>query len=375
MLNAPAFLKLIRSHNIQFSTGVPDSLLKDLCACLADDGKDIIAANEGGAIALATGHHLATKEIPLVYMQNSGFGNSINPLTSLVDPEVYSIPMLLLVGWRGEPGTKDEPQHLKQGHISEALLQALDIPYAVLSSSMDEVTLQLDAALKYMHIKSAPYVFLVRKHTFAPYKIKHPVPTPAYEMSREMAIQLILDQLGPDDVVVSTTGMTSREVFEKRASDQNGHDRDFLTVGCMGHASQIALGIALAKPKQRVFCLDGDGAFLMHMGAAAIIGNLAHSNFYHIVINNGSHDSVGGQPTVGFHMEFTRVAEACGYQKTFLVNTRAGLTHVWNTFIQTPGPVFLEIHTRKGARKNLGRPTIAPVKNKHNFMNKLNQHD
>lgn len=368
MLDCQSFLDLIKSQEITFSTGVPDSLLKDFCACIADSGTDIIAANEGGAIALAAGHHLATGRIPFVYMQNSGFGNTINPLTSLVDPEVYGIPMLLMIGWRGEPGVKDEPQHIKQGRINEALLDALEVPYCILSDDYEKAKTQLLEAISYMKAQSAPYALLVRKDTFASYKMKNKAAVPAFEMNREDAVKVVLDKLGDQDIVVSTTGKTSREVFEKRAAEQSGHARDFLTVGCMGHASQIALGIALEKPDRQIYCLDGDGAFLMHMGAAAIIADLAPANLRHIVINNGSHDSVGGQPTVGFKVDMPKIAEGCGYKHVFSVSTKVELEGVWEAFSSAEGPVFLEIKTRKGAREDLGRPTIRPIDNKKDFM-------
>lgn len=371
MLDPREFLSLVKSQSITFSTGVPDSLLKDFCGCIADSGSDIIAANEGGAVALAAGHHLATGEIPLVYMQNSGFGNTINPLTSLVDPEVYSIPMLIMVGWRGEPGVKDEPQHVKQGRINEALLSALEIRYDILSSDMEEAKTQLKTAVHFMQTHSAPYVLLVRKDTFAPYKMQNLPQVPDYEMNREDAIKEVLARLSNNDVVVSTTGKTSREVFEKRAADQSGHQRDFLTVGCMGHASQIALGIALAKPDRKIFCLDGDGAFIMHMGSAGIVADQDPKNYFHIVINNGSHDSVGGQPTVSFDMDFGKIAEGSGYKKSFSVSSRSELADAWEDFTSAEGPVFLEIRTRKGARKDLGRPTIKPIDNKKDFMKNL----
>ncbi|MCV9387242.1 phosphonopyruvate decarboxylase [Reichenbachiella ulvae] len=371
MLDPKVFLDLIKSQGIHFSTGVPDSLLKDFCACIVDSGSDIIAANEGGAVALAAGHHLATGEIPFVYMQNSGFGNIINPLTSLIDPEVYSIPMLIMVGWRGEPGVKDEPQHIKQGRINEALIEALEVRHDILSSDIEEAQSQVETAVSYMQSNQAPYILLVRKDTFAPYKMQNLPQVPDYEMNREDAVKEILNKLSDQDVVVSTTGKTSREVFEKRAADHLGHQRDFLTVGCMGHASQIALGIALAKQERKVFCLDGDGAFIMHMGSAGIIADQKPKNYYHIVINNGAHDSVGGQPTIGFNLDLEKIASGCGYQSSFSVKTKAELAGIWNEFIAAKGPVFLEIKTKKGARKDLGRPTIKPIDNKIDFMNNL----
>ena len=373
MLDCQQFLDHIKGHGITFSTGVPDSLLKDFCACVADSGSDIIAANEGGAIALAAGHHLATGKIPFVYMQNSGFGNTINPLTSLTDPEVYGIPMLIMVGWRGEPEVKDEPQHVKMGRVNEALIRVLEIPYCILSQDIVEAQDQLSVAVKYMAEHQAPYLLLVRSGIFASYKMKKIAHTKDFGWCREGVIKAILSKLSADDVVVSTTGKASREVFEKRAADAQSHDKDFLTVGCMGHASQIALGIALERKNRQVYCLDGDGAFLMHMGAAAIIGDLKPANYRHVVINNGSHDSVGGQPSVALGMDLCQIVIGCGYNAAFSVESEADMSSVFEEFATVPGPVFLEVKTNKGARADLGRPTIKPIDNKKDFMKNLAQ--
>lgn len=370
MLSTPKFFEYLEEKGVEFSTGVPDSLLKDFCAYVADNGNDIIAANEGASLGLAAGYHLATNKIPMVYMQNSGFGNIINPLTSLVDPEVYSIPMLIMIGWRGEPNVKDEPQHVKQGRVNEDLLKALEQPYEILSSDQGEAEDQVNKAFKYMEENSAPFALLVRKGTFDPYKLKNN-PKHDYPLNREGAIKVIIDAIDERDIVVSTTGKTSREVFEHRVSRGHSHDKDFLTVGCMGHASQIALGIALQKKDRQVFCLDGDGAFLMHMGSAAIIGDLKPANFKHIIINNGAHDSVGGQPTVGFRVDFLKIGEACGYTKVLSACTPEEIKNAMEVLGATEGPVMLEIKTTKGARADLGRPTIKPADNKKDFMKNL----
>lgn len=370
MLDPQNFLRSIRSQGIEFSAGVPDSLLKDFCSVMTDEGSDIIAANEGGAIALAMGHHLATGKIPLVYMQNSGFGNCVNPLTSLADKDVYSIPMLLMVGWRGEPGVKDEPQHVKQGRISEELLQTMEIPYAILSEDEEEANNQLAEAVKVMGEENAPYALLVRKGTFAKYKLQTKVENP-YTINREEVIEWMLKEMEEEAVVVSTTGKSSREVFEIRAKHEMGHGKDFLTVGGMGHASQIALGIALGKKNRPVYCLDGDGATIMHMGAGAIIGNQPSKNFKHILVNNGCHESVGGQATVGFAIDFQKIAEASGYAKTWLVSSMDDMAMAWKEFQEAEGPVLLEVRTTESSRADLGRPTTTPVQNKEAFMSNL----
>ena len=332
MIACKAFYDEVHSHGISFFAGVPDSLLKDFCAYITahtPPQRHIIAANEGGAVALAAGHYLATGNPGLVYMQNSGQGNAVNPLTSLADPDVYGMPMLLVIGWRGEPGTKDEPQHVKQGAITLALLDTLGIQYQILPDNMADLRKCMQTAMHAIQSKQMPYALVVKKDTFEPYRqpILQQASAPStLALTREDAIQALVALLDSDDIVVSTTGKTSRELFECRmAAAQKSMAQDFLTVGSMGHASQIALGIALAKPARRVYCFDGDGALIMHMGALAIIGTQPSSNFKHIVLNNGAHDSVGGQPTAGFEIDIPSIALACGYKVALSAETLAEL--------------------------------------------------
>jgi phosphonopyruvate decarboxylase len=370
MINCADFYELLIQQGIQFFAGVPDSLLQNLCAYISDHAsqdKHIISANEGAAIALAAGYHLATGSIGLVFMQNSGLGNALNPLTSLVDPEVYSIPVLMVIGWRGCPGVKDEPQHVKQGKVTIPLLETLGIPYKVLPDHLSEAQACLEEAMKVMLQRQSPYAFVVRKDTFSRY-LGNTSPTEEYNLAREEAITAILESVDEQALVVSTTGMISREVFEYRARGQQGHHRDFLTVGCMGHASQIALGIALARPDRPVYCLDGDGSWIMHMGSAAVTGSQKAGNFKHIVLNNGAHDSVGGQPTAGFIIDIPRIALACGYESAARVNTLADLKAALAQWRPSGCPSLLEVRVRKGARPDLGRPTTSPLGNKNDFM-------
>ncbi|HPZ09728.1 MAG TPA: phosphonopyruvate decarboxylase [Candidatus Eremiobacteraeota bacterium] len=374
MLNNKTFYNLLIENGITFFTGVPDSLLKDFLAYVTeqtDKDNHIITANEGNAIALAAGYHLATGKIGLVYMQNSGMGNAFNPLTSLVDKEVYSIPVLLLIGWRGEPGKKDEPQHIKQGRITEDLLKVLEIPFTILPDDPDRAREVIERAMVFMRKESVPFAILVRKGTFHTHKFKDEGEE-IYPLNREEAIKIIINNLSLQDIVISTTGMASRELFEYREERKEDHKRDFLTVGSMGHASQIALGISLWRDSN-VYCLDGDGAFIMHMGGLSVIGSRGLRNFKHIVINNGSHDSVGGQPTEGFNINITSVAGACGYRSVFMAYTEEDIIEKFNLLKKAEGPSLLEIRVKKGARKNLGRPTISPVENKRSFMNFLMQ--
>ena len=370
MINTQKFYECLHQNGIDFYTGVPDSLLKDVCSYISDNtpaDRHIIASNEGGAIALAMGYFLATSTVPLVYMQNSGFGNTINPLLSLADPKVYSIPMLLVIGWRGEPGVKDEPQHVKQGEVSETLLKTLEIPYVVISDKTTNIDKVISEASKHVKNNNGPFAILVRKGTFEPYSLKNKIKT-NFDINREEAIIKSTDLLSDSDIIVATTGKTSRELFEYRARNNQGHHRDFLTVGGMGHANQIALGIALAKPNKTVYCFDGDGAALMHTGSLGIIGDLNLDNFKHIIFNNGAHDSVGGQPTIGFDISFGSIAKTFNYTKVFKIEKLDDFDQIFMNFQKEKGPCLLEILVNKGARKDLGRPTLSPKQNKLNFM-------
>lgn len=359
---------------MDFFTGVPDSLLKNVCAYITDyfvAERNVIAANEGAAVGLAAGYYMATGRIPIVYMQNSGLGNAVNPLMSLTDKEVYNIPLLLLVGWRGEPEVKDEPQHIKQGKVTLPLLKTLGIKYAVMSQDENEFLSQLNHAKSYMDETHEPFAFVIQKGTFEEYKLQQSEEI-VFPLERETAIQLVTSSLSKEDVIVSTTGMISRELFEYRTSVLQRHEKDFLTVGSMGHASQIALGIALEKKNCKVYCFDGDGATLMHMGSLAIIGSLRPDNYVHVIFNNGAHDSVGGQPTVAFNIDLCKIAQACGYEVALSVSNSGSLHEILGKIKQMHGPILLEVKVRKGARKDLGRPTTTPLQNKDAFMLFLN---
>lgn len=373
MIRPGFFVDSLKAHGVDFYAGVPDSLLKSLCAYITDhlpSRQNIIAANEGGAVGLAAGYHLATGKTAVVYMQNSGEGNAVNPLASLMDRDVYNMPVLLVIGWRGRPGVHDEPQHVKQGKITLDLLRTMGIPFAVLSKQENEVQKQIDEAIDFMRQRSEPYALVVEKDTFEPYQLQNNIVT-ALPMSREEAIGIVAEHIQKDACIVSTTGMISRELFEHRTTKGEGHERDFLTVGSMGHASQIALGIALHRPSCNVYCFDGDGASIMHMGNMAIVAQMKPTNFVHVVFNNGAHDSVGGQPTVGFDINLPKIAEAVGYNAVFSVANRESLLEVLNQIGCESGPVFLEIQVRKGNRKDLGRPTTTPIENKQALMNFL----
>lgn len=374
MIRPEFFVEKLRESGIHCFAGVPDSLLKNICAYMTDhlDARhNIITANEGAAVGLAAGNYLATGQPACVYMQNSGQGNVINPLASLTDPEVYNIPVLLLIGWRGRPGTHDEPQHVKQGKVTTGLLNVMGINYDVLSKDEDQAAKQIAKAVAHMRRTGECYALVVEKDTFEAYTLQNVVDS-GLTTTREEAIETVVKCLQPNAVVVSTTGMISRELFEIRERRGQDHARDFLTVGSMGHASQIALGIALQQPGRPVYCFDGDGAALMHMGSMAITASMHPGNYIHIVFNNGAHDSVGGQPTVGLDVDLPALARAVGYWQTMSVSDTGAIEQAVRSAQQMEGPVLIEVKVRKGNRKDLGRPTTTPIQNKEALMQFLN---
>ena len=370
MIRPSFFYNLLSEYGIEFYAGVPDSLLNNLCAYITDNAdkkNNIIAANEGGAIGLAAGYHLATGGIPVVYMQNSGLGNTINPLLSLTDKEVYNMPVLLVIGWRGEPNVHDEPQHIKQGKVTIPLLDCMGIRNEIIADNENDLQTQIANAVNYMKTTNEVFALVVKKGTFDSYKLKNNRQYD-YALEREEAIQMVAASMDKNAVVVSTTGKISRELFEYRENSEHAHHRDFLTVGSMGHASQIALGIALNKPDRNIYCFDGDGAVIMHMGSMGIVGEMAPKNFFHIVFNNGAHDSVGGQPTIGLNIDIPNSAACCGYKKVISVEKREELQEILTSLAANEGPVLLEIKVKKGSRDNLGRPTTTPIENKTALM-------
>ena len=366
------FFDFLKSLDVDFFTGVPDSTLKEFTTFIETQvplEKHIVVANEGNSIALATGYHLATGKIPLIYMQNSGFGNSINPLLSLADPAVYSIPMIIMVGWRGEKGTKDEPQHKKQGDIQIDLLESLKIPYCIFSQ--EQLTYKkIESMVNNSKEKSCPCVILVKRGTFDKTSQKISQGTKGVG-SREATLELILSNLSDKDIVVSTTGKTSREIFEIREKNKQSHKKDFLMVGSMGHVSSISLGIALNLKNRNVFCIDGDGSFIMHMGALSTIGKLNPSNFRHIVLNNYSHESVGSHKTAADSIDILGIAKANNYSYTARISSKQNFLKDFDNFKSSEGPSLIEIIVDVQTRSSLGRPSITPKENKGIFMEYL----
>jgi phosphonopyruvate decarboxylase len=356
-----------------FFTGVPDSQLKPLCNYLINtygiSGKHIIAANEGNAVALAAGYHLSTGKIPCVYLQNSGLGNIINPVASLLDDNVYGIPCVFVIGWRGEPDVHDEPQHLFQGEITLGLLDVMGIAYMVIDKDTTEESLEERMSANRAVLASGKSVAFVVKKGGLSYQDEVSYRNDN-STKREEIIRAITD-VSNEDIIVSTTGKTSRELFEIREQNGQSHKYDFLTVGSMGHSSSIGLGVALNKPGIRVWCIDGDGAALMHMGAMAVIGERSPVNYVHVIINNGAHESVGGQPTVAGSIDFSKIALACGYKATFSAVDLNELKTVLAKINGLEGPILIEVKSAIGSRDDLGRPTTTPIENKNAFMDYL----
>ena len=370
-MNAEVFAGILGA---EFYTGVPDSQLRPLCDYLmnafgTDPRRHVIAANEGNAAALAAGYHLATGKTPVVYLQNSGEGNLINPAVSLLHRRVYGIPVLFVVGWRGEPGVHDEPQHVYQGAVTIKLLEDMEIPsFVVGPETPEEAVREAMEGFRPLLEAGGNAAFVIRKGGLshdkkADYRNE-------YALRREEAIRLIAGAAG-EDVVVSTTGKASRELFEAREALGQDHSRDFLTVGSMGHASSIALGAALHRPEARVWCLDGDGALLMHMGALAVIGQAGPENLVHVVLNNGAHESVGGMPTAAGGLDLPGIARACGYPHAVTVRTPEELKRALEEVRDRRTLSLIEVKCAVGARADLGRPTTTPQENKRAFMARL----
>lgn len=366
--------KLVEIIGSDFYTGVPDSQLKALCNYLMNtyginQKHHMIAANEGNCTALAAGYYLATGKIPVVYMQNSGEGNIINPVASLLNDRVYAIPMVFIVGWRGEPGIHDEPQHIYQGEVTVKLLEDMDIKtFIVGKETTDEEVETAMEEFKTVLAEGKDVAFVIRKGAISyDGEVKY---ANANTMLREEIIQHIVKASG-EDPIVSTTGKASRELFETRIANDQSHKYDFLTVGSMGHSSSIAFGIAINKPKTRIWCVDGDGAVLMHMGSMAVLGANAPANMVHVVINNGAHETVGGMPTVASKISLVDIAKACGYPNAVCVDTLEGLDKELEVAKNRNELSFIEVKSSIGARDDLGRPTTTALENKERFMEYL----
>lgn len=372
-MDTNAFLEGMRKIGVTKYFGVPDSLLKPLCNTLYStygiNHNHVVAANEGGAVGLAAGHFLASGKPALVYMQNSGIGNTVNPIASLLHDDVYAIPCVFVIGWRGEPGTPDEPQHRFQGKVTLSTLKMLEIATFIITKEMtpEKFYLIIREAKKIIS-NNRSVAFVMKKGSLSSdIKASH---HNDYSMKRETAIEILLEKTG-DDVVVCTTGKASRELFEIREKENQKHDRDFLVVGSMGHANMISLGIAMQKPDKNVWCIDGDGAMVMHLGNACVAAQQNCTNFIHVVLNNGAHETVGGIPVVNGEADFCAIAKALGYGLYLRAETEKELKECVKRASDENTTVLIEVMVSMGARADLGRPTSSPKQNKSAFMDYL----
>ena len=371
MIETEIFYQFLIKQGINFFTGVPDSLLKELCYCIqknTSDAQHIIASNEGNAIALATGHYLSYKQLPIVYMQNSGFGNAINPLLSLTSNAVYAIPMVIFVGWRGEPNIQDEPQHMLQGKIMINLLESCQIKYDILPQDIEQAQKKIISAIDHIISHPEPFVFLIKKNTFSKYESEYSI-TNNYKLSRSEVIKIISNQLSDDDILLGSTGKISREIYQCREKLYSSLKMDFLNIGAMGHLNQIALMLAINHPDRRVVCLEGDGSMLMHLGGLAILGSKKPKNLKHFILNNGCHESVGGQPTVCFDINITGIAKNIGYENTNLLTSKNDILYNIHDILNNEKLSLTEIRVGIESSKELMRPNNNFTKHKNRFMN------
>ena len=376
MLDLKKLHQIFDTLGIRFYTGVPDSLLNDFCLYLSEnipDERHVIAANEGNAIAIAAGYHLATGSVPLVYMQNSGIGNSLNPLISLTNIQTYAIPLILLIGWRGSPGVKDWAHHKEQGRNTTRFLESLNITYQVLENFEEETYDSVKWAIENAKEQSSPVALLVKKGVLAKDEKRDFMSEESkYKISREKAIECIINNVPCDSIFIATTGRATREIYEVRKKRDESHALDFLNVGAMGHASSIALGLSMGKRDRLIVCLDGDASAIMHLGALAIIGTSGRSNILHIILNNGSHESVGGQPSVGHKINFTKIAESVGYKTIGCeVDSTEDLKTAVGALSNSSVPAFIDIRIRKGIRHDVPPLDLSLIKIKDQLMDSI----
>ncbi len=375
MITCEKFFNILKNSGFIFFSGIPDSTFNDWMKFLDDgDSKiltNIIACNECEAIALCAGYYLSTGKIGIAYMQNSGFSKAINPLVTLCDPEVYSIPILLMIGWRGEPGKTDAIQHSKMGRILLPLLDVLEIPYSILGKELEEIEKVIEKTVEYFNNEKGPYALIIKRNLFHEY-ITKTKRTSNYELNREDVIKVIMENIDSDDIIVSTTGYTSREVFEYRESKKKDHHKSFYNIGSMGCASSIGLSVALKHPEKRIVIFDGDGSVIMQMGAFTTIGRYNPTNLIHIIFDNNAHESTGGQPTNSSVIDFLKLALASNYRMGSILETKEEIIHFFNGIKNKVGPIIMVIKIKIKSRNNLKRLKRSPKEYKQKFMEFLN---
>ena len=379
MIDIERFHNFLYEQGVKFMTGVPDSHLNDFCLYAAKLPKErnIIAANEGNAIGLAAGNYFATGNVPLVYMQNSGMGNTVNPLLSLTNKEVYSVPMVLLIGWRGDPAVNDHPHHKMQGELTPVLLDAMRIPYKVIEDDSESAYEVTKWAIEKAKEIEGPTALIAKKNILAQPKkkvgvLEHDV----FELSREDAIRCVLESIPDNSICIATTGRATRELYEQRELKGMPHDTDYLNIGSMGHGSSVAMGIAIARKKRLVVTFDGDAAVIMHMGALTTVGKHKQSNMLHVILNNGMHESVGGQPSAGHIANLTQIAENSGYETIGKpVITEEEVKNAVEELLKKEGPKFLDIHIRMGIRNDIPLLHVDHKMTKRALMKELEKDD
>lgn len=371
MISCQNYFNILKEKGFTFFTGIPDSTFKNFLKFIIDNDdkclQNLVACNECESIAISVGYYLATNKIAVVYMQNSGLGKAVNPLTSLCDPEIYSIPVLLMIGWRGEPEQKDAPQHKKMGRIMLPLLKTLEIPYSILKPELKYIKRELNKAIEYFNTTKGPYAFIIRRDFFQNYEMMKKQINDS-ELTREEAINIIMDNLDEDEIIISTTGYTSREVYEYREKKSQDHFKSFYNIGSMGCASSIGLSIAIQKPNKKIIVFDGDAATIMQMGAFTTIGKNAPVNFVHIIFDNHVHETTGSQPSNSISANFLQIAMACKYKYGKIIKTKAEILEVIREIKNKEGPIIIIIQVKIGTRSNLKRPEKAPKSYKENLL-------
>lgn len=352
MIYVEDLLNTLKKKKINFFTGVPDSVLKNLTYKFKKN--HISVNNEGTAVSLAAGYYLATGKLPCVYMQNSGLGNAINPLISITNKNIYSIPSILIIGWRGSPNSKDEPQHQVMGKKTKQILKLLGIKYFVARNKKDLE--KFEKMIEYSRSKLTSIACLIERSSIKNKKSKTQKKIiNKYKVYRYNFIKELVDLIKIKSNVISSTGFISRELDHILSKKKYLNIKPFYMVGGMGHSASLTLGVSLKSKKQNI-CLDGDGALLMHLGSLGIVKKYGKKNFKYILLRNDTHESVGCQPTNSTHINYKILSKSFGFRKYLLITKELDFKNVVKKLINSPGPSFLEVRIKNGSISNLGRP-------------------
>jgi phosphonopyruvate decarboxylase len=371
MLSPEKLVRWLAENGVTFATGIPDSVLGGLCWELMKETSGInhvIACNEAAAVATAIGWHIGTNSIPLVYLQNSGLGSAVNPLASLAAGEVFHVPVLLLIGWRGKPGRLDEPQHRLMGSATVPILNCLGIPVDELPPDEEIAHDAITKIFGEIRVTGESRALVVEMGTIGP---SESIPWSRYHAglwTGAEALRHLCRRMPKDDLCVSTVGLVSRLLAAYRSGHRQEPANDLLAVGGLGLVSQLALGLALATPTRRIWCFDGDGSLLMHLGALTSVGASKPKNFVHVLFNNGIHESVGGLPSANQDTAFLQISRACGYKWDASAANAADLDILDHWLQDRDGPYFLELRVSRNVDLEVGRPRTSPRANKDMVM-------